>query len=398
MLVEIERLASAGKTLAAGQVERTNGWRAGGHRSAEAWLAHEEGSSVSSASEVLATASRMEQLPSTEEALRSGKLSSEQVAAVSSASTADPAAESRLLSEAAKETLSKLRRQAQAVRQAAQGRNGASDRDRIHRSRYFRHWTAADGAVEGRFRLTADQGAVLLAGIATCREQVYCEARRQGVRDESDAYEADALVEMARAPRGTATGGPQTTINIRVDRSALLRGHTEPGEVCEIVGVGPVPVETVRKAECDAVLKALLVDGDRVLDVRHVGRTVPANVRIALEERDRACVVPGCDRSRHLETHHLVPFSQGGPTTLENLSRICGYHHDQISYQRARLSGPFPFWHWEDPPCPAGVGVHNGLPIPKGTADESSSPPNGSGAPGGALSGNSASSSAGAEE
>jgi len=50
MLVEIERLASAGKTLAAGQVERTNGWRAGGHRSAEAWLAHEEGSSVSSAS------------------------------------------------------------------------------------------------------------------------------------------------------------------------------------------------------------------------------------------------------------------------------------------------------------------------------------------------------------
>ena len=31
-----------------------------------------------------------------------------------------------------------------------------------------------------------------------------------------------------------------------IDHTALIRGHTEPGEKCEIAGVGPVPVATVK--------------------------------------------------------------------------------------------------------------------------------------------------------
>jgi len=352
---EIERLAAAGKTLAAGQVERTNGWRAGGHRSAGEWLARETGSSVSVAGEVLATASRVAQLPATEDALRAGALSPEQAAAVSSGGLADPDAEARLLADAAKEPVSVLRRQAQAVRQAAAGRSGAEDRDRIHRSRYFRHWTAADGAFEGRFKVTADHGATLLAALGVQREQVYRDARAAGVRDDSDAYEADALIALARAaatPNAAgSSAGPSAMINIRVDRTALVRGHTEAGEVCEIAGIGPVPVATVRHAECDAILKVLLVEGDQVIDVRHIGRTVPAALRVAITGRDRVCVVPGCDRTRNLEIHHLVPFSQGGPTTLENMGRVCHFHHAQISYRGAQLTGPAPFWQW-NPPSP----------------------------------------------
>ena len=36
--------------------------------------------------------------------------------------------------------------------------------------------------------------------------------------------------------------GPRAQVTLRVDLGALRRGAVGPGEVCEIPGVGPVPV------------------------------------------------------------------------------------------------------------------------------------------------------------
>ena len=41
-------------------------------------------------------------------------------------------------------------------------------------------------------------------------------------------------------------------MNVRVDHSAFLRGHTEAGEVCEIAGVGPIPVSVAQRLADDA--------------------------------------------------------------------------------------------------------------------------------------------------
>jgi hypothetical protein len=45
-----------------------------------------------------------------------------------------------------------------------------------------------------------------------------------------------------------AAEGPCKPVEVRVtvDSAALARGHTEPGERCEIDRVGPVPVATAR--------------------------------------------------------------------------------------------------------------------------------------------------------
>jgi hypothetical protein len=41
------------------------------------------------------------------------------------------------------------------------------------------------------------------------------------------------------------------------------------------------------------------------------------------------------------DTHHLVPFSEGGPTDLANGARVCPGHHDDITKHRAHLArGP----------------------------------------------------------
>lgn len=355
LFADLEKLVCAGKTLAAGRVEQTNGWRHSQHRSAEEWLAHETGTSVSSATRVMATASQMHDLPATQEAFRSGALSADQAAEVASAASADRASERRLLDGAGKESLTVLRRQAQAVRHAARRASGEEELARIHRSRYFRHWVASDGAVEGKFRLTPEAGAHLLAAVAAHRKTIFAEARRAGVRDESGAYEADALVAMAKSATsgdGNSGGGPRAVINVRVDRAALLRGHAEAGEVCEIDGIGPVPVATVKAAAHDAILRALLVDGDKVIDAKAAGRNVTAGQRRAIAERDRYCVVPGCDQERQLQIHHLVAVEDLGPTVLENLGKVCPWHHDQITHRGATLTGPYPDWVYQPAPPP----------------------------------------------
>src|ERR1019366_10764903 len=89
--------------------------------------------------------------------------------------------------------------------------------------------------------------------------------------------------------------GPSTMVHVRVDHAALQRGKVSPGEICEIPGVGPIPVEVARRLAADSILSVLITDGVDVTSVAHAGRTIPAGIRTALIERDPTCVVPGCD-------------------------------------------------------------------------------------------------------
>ena len=51
--------------------------------------------------------------------------------------------------------------------------------------------------------------------------------------------------------------------------------------------------------------------------VVHLGRSIPATLRTAIETRDQTCVIAGCDVDRHLEIDHNIPYAQGGPNPRE---------------------------------------------------------------------------------
>jgi 5-methylcytosine-specific restriction endonuclease McrA len=226
--------------------------------------------------------------------------------------------------------------------------------ERIRRHRYLRHWSDAEGAFCLQARMTADDGARVLAGLAPHRERIFTEARAAGRREPSEAYAADALVAMASVEAGEGTGSPRATVQVRVDHSALVRGHTERGEVCEIPGVGPIPVAAARRLASDSIITAVVSEGSDVTAVAHLGRTIPARVRTALEARDPTCVVPRCGIRRGLEIDHRVPFAEGGPTTLSNLARLCSWHHYQKTHRGYRLGGGPGTWTWEGPDPPGG--------------------------------------------
>jgi 5-methylcytosine-specific restriction endonuclease McrA len=130
----------------------------------------------------------------------------------------------------------------------------------------------------------------------------------------------------------------------------LLRGHLEPGEICEIPGIGPIPVDVARRLAADSILNVLVTDGVDVTSVAHAGRTIPAAIRTALLERDPHCVVPGCDVREGLEIDHVLPFTDGGPTSLANLARLCHWHHYLKTHQRYRLLQVKDGWEWQSPP------------------------------------------------
>ena len=72
-----------------------------------------------------------------------------------------------------------------------------------------------------------------------------------------------------------------------------------------------------------------VLDGNgTVLDIAPRRRLHSMSQRLAISHRDGGCSWEGCDRPPGLcQTPHLKPFSERGPTTVENGARFCGFHH-----------------------------------------------------------------------
>ncbi len=341
---ELRRLASAGEMLAAGRVAQTGAWvgEDGAFREVGVWMAHVAGTSVGRARATIETAQRLGSLPETSAALRSGSLSEAQVDAITSAATADPRAEGSLLHAAATQGVKGLQQVCARV-EAAASKDQAERYERARVGRYLRNRRISD--VEGLIEMRGpiDVTARVMAALGPIESDLFDQARSSDRRELPEALAFDALAQMADdsatvAAESSGRRAPATVV-CRVDHAAFTRGATEPGEVCEIVGIGPVPVSEVRKLAADAVLKALVTDGTDVRSVSHLGRTIPARLRTALEELQPECVIVGCHVDRHLEIDHDTPVAEGGRTEIENLNRVCHHHHDLKHAADLRIVG-----------------------------------------------------------
>ena len=128
----------------------------------------------------------------------------------------------------------------------------------------------------------------------------------------------------------------------RVDYGALWRGWVEGDEVCEIDGVGPVPVSVVERLAEDAFVAVVLTDGVDVMRVAHFGRKATAFQTTALQWRDRHCVIEGCTNARTQVDHH-VDWAEAKRTFLPDLGGLCAFHHKLKTYKGYRLvDSPLP--------------------------------------------------------
>ncbi|HVY66522.1 MAG TPA: HNH endonuclease [Gammaproteobacteria bacterium] len=100
----------------------------------------------------------------------------------------------------------------------------------------------------------------------------------------------------------------------------------------------PIRPEDVARAECDAQRIGSLDEGPQA-----AVQDVPPKTRRFVFRRDGdRCTVPGCRASAFIEVHHVVPREHGGGSEPENLTLLCGGHHDALHAGRLVIRGSAP--------------------------------------------------------
>lgn len=109
------------------------------------------------------------------------------------------------------------------------------------------------------------------------------------------------------------------------------------GDLVPLTALGPMPNLAAHLLLTDNEGRPVILDG-KAIDADPLARLASSAQRMALSFRDRHCTFPGCHRSTlwPLEAHHIIAYSRGGATTLENLTLACGEHHDTIHHPHAR--------------------------------------------------------------
>jgi len=187
----------------------------------------------------------------------------------------------------------------------------------------------ADGSLV-RFVVTCDpEGAALIRSVlnsplaAPSPDDTGPDPRTAGQR------RYDALMTVVR--RGIAGGDhmpttPKATMNVTVRWDALLQALTGTGETATGEELTPA---TVRRVACDADVVPMVLGTDgEILDQGRAKRLVTPGQRRALEHRDKSCTFPSCSvPPAWTDAHHVIHWSRGGPSNLNNYALLCGRHH-----------------------------------------------------------------------
>jgi hypothetical protein len=344
---EAENLFAALRVFATTTLETKALWRREGFRSAAHWMASKTGTALGPAIASMEMVSQLSDLPLVCDAFRAGRLSEAQAREIAGVASEVPDAENQLLEAAGKLSLRSLQEECRRV-EAAAAVDEEDRHRRVHRSRCVRSWVDRHGVGHVSARLTPDELSRLMNEVDRRCDEMVVDAIRGRWFEGRDAHRADALVDLTR-PDSVAPAGPASTVHVVVDYEALMRGHTVRGERCEIPGIGPIPVTLARQMSEDAYLKVLLRKGVDVVTVAHAGYTIPAHLRSALDVRDPKCIVPRCDRRRNLERDHRNAFGRTQVTKLEDLARLCRWHHYLKTFCGYTYRGGPGTWEWIPP-------------------------------------------------
>jgi hypothetical protein len=384
--VEAELCTLAGHIAAAtgdflvllGEFDERDGWAGVGVQSCAHWLSWRCAMSLSTARDHVRVARKLRGLPETRQAIRQGRISYSKTRALCRIAT--PATETQLVETAQHATAAQVERLVQSIRKVADDRLPP---DRPPRDtpplRLTWSWDP-DGVLEIRARLAPEDGAAFLAVAKTMAEadrqdrnsatataatphSATPDATQPDATDldetqpdatQPDPTDPDAPTMyvytarsgscsselMGRLFRAAADGmaderdhealTPEVVVHVDADvltgvadsedQDTLHRAHLEGGPA--------VSRAVIERLACDARISLTThAEDGRTLDIGRSSRRPSPRQRKALLRRDSGCAMPGCQRARFLHAHHVVFWSRGGRTSVDNLVLLCGRHH-----------------------------------------------------------------------
>jgi len=292
-------------------------------------------------------ARKLEQLPEVADAFGSGEVSRAHAQVIANAYTPERASEianleGALVDAARAAHPNDLRNVVRYVTDAIDGDGGAAQDEAIftrrqwYMSRTLDGMLKIDGLVDGEAAeyweqaVNAEMERDYLSGDTRLLAQRRADAATNLIRQSLDT----GRVGVSRAVR------PHVTIICDIHD---LPGNT-PERVAEVRKQrrdhGRLSAATIERLTCDSDVTRVITAGrSEILDVGRATRTVSASQWKALVVRDRHCRAPGCTQpSDRCEAHHIVHWSVGGPTDLDNLQLLCRHHHRHRHTEAARTN------------------------------------------------------------
>jgi hypothetical protein len=162
----------------------------------------------------------------------------------------------------------------------------------------------------------------------------------------------DAMLTLLRSDELPACGGITTTILLTITDEDLRRGR---GVATTGHGALIPTSEALRLAGDAQLIPVLLARTKRIEAYGHTQRLFTPGQRLAMISRDQGCSFPGCTvPPAWCQAHHIIDWADGGPTTIDNGTLLCGYHHREhptLGWSCAMSDG-IPHWtapSWLDP-------------------------------------------------
>ncbi len=203
-----------------------------------------------------------------------------------------------------------------------------------------------DGTVTGHFTVPGLAGAVLrrvLDAMTAPRRgrlgATDAQAGPQGLRRDWAHERGLALTDLLEH---LPTDHLHTTVAATVVVTLDLDTLTDRLAAARLDTGGRISAGDARRLACNAgLVPAVLGTGSVPLDLGRTARLFSDKQRTALATRHSTCGADGCQRPfAWCELHHLVPWSRGGRTDLDQAVPLCAFHHQRIhdsAYLHQRL-------------------------------------------------------------
>jgi Domain of unknown function (DUF222) len=329
------------------ELERRQVWSCDGHLSLASWLASRHRLSHAVAASHIRTARALEQMPVMAQAFAAGDVSSSAVTLLAHARDAAPErfarAEQALVDAASTLPVDRLQTTVARWRAMADAERAAEDDEARHERRAVSTVVTLDGMVESTLKLAPSDGQVYLTAIRAAEDAEVRSLKGPDPRTPGQRR-ADALVQVCRhyldAQDRPAVAGERPHVIVTVDVESLGRSEDAPGTArsagARLADVGAISAEEALMWACDAQVTRVITDAaSRPLDVGRTVRITPPWIRKALVVRDGSCAFPNCGRPPSwCDPHHVVHWTNGGPTALSNLVLVCRRHHRLIHHKR----------------------------------------------------------------
>lgn len=213
------------------------------------------------------------------------------------------------------------------IRQAHQPGSDAGELERQRSASKIKRWTDRDtGMKQTLISLDPLRDASLHAAI-----DAHLSTLRQDPANKIrpfDELRVEAV--MAAVAAGPASHRVPEII-VHTDHESACHGR-HADTLCETIDGQPVPVSTMQRLCCEAVLTAVIVNPDGTVDqICAEQRTANRAQRRRLAAMYSTCAHPHCQVAfSQCRVHHIVWWTKGGKTVLANLLPLCETHHHLV--------------------------------------------------------------------